>query len=51
MNYAAVQDKPRLGDYLDQALVARAYIDAQNIGISRSFWYSWAGHWRGSAII
>ncbi|HAM21261.1 MAG TPA: hypothetical protein DCQ04_03110 [Actinobacteria bacterium] len=50
MNYAAVQDKPRLGDYLDQALVARAYIDAQNIGISRSFWYSWAGHWRGSAI-
>ena len=50
MNYAAVQHKPRLGDYLDQALVARAYIDAQNIGISRSFWYSWAGHWRGSAI-
>lgn len=50
MNYAAVQGKSSLGDYLDQALVARAYIDAQNLGISRSYWYSWAGRWWGSAI-
>ncbi len=50
MNYGAIPGVSSLGDYLDQALVARAYVDAQNLGISRSYWYSWAGHWSGVAI-
>ncbi len=49
MNYTGLSGTTDMGDSNDRALVARAYLDAQQYGVSRSYWYSWRG-WDGSGV-